>query len=216
MIHLVRHGETASYDSDAGLTARGVRQSSEYGVALARSLAPGTPVEVRYAPTERARATAESVHKALAEAGLPSDGCHRDDGFRNLYVSVDGRELEPTQAHALLATSDGGWAAEARRFWRAHEAGDAMGFWLHTPLLWHEPPASVVRRLLTTAASLTAPGHVVVATHSGCLRALVAWAAGEDLGEPENAEEVRLAVSPAADRVTVGYRADDWTMPLPR
>lgn len=224
-IHLVRHGETASYGQDAGLTPRGERQATAYGTLLARSLSPGTRVEVRYAPTERAWATAEAVYAALAGAGMAVDGCHLESGLRNLYVLVGDRELEPTQAHALLrgsagAGADEGWAVEARRFWRAYEhGGDAMGFWLRTPLLWHEPPSSVVRRLLTTCAELTrraeGGGHLVAATHSGCLRALVTWAGGADPGEPDNAEEVRLAVDLPAARVTIGYRTDSWTMPLP-
>lgn len=228
-IHLVRHGETASYGHDAGLTPHGERQATAYGTLLARGLAAGTRVEVRYAPTERAWATAEAVYAALADAGMAVDGCHLENGVRNLHVLVDGRELEPTQAHALLRGSASGagegravegWAVEARRFWRAHEqGGDAMGFWLRTPLLWHESPSSVVRRLLATCAELTrqaaGAGHLVAATHSGCLRALVAWAAGADPGEPDNAEEVRLAVELTAARVTIGYRTDSWTMPLP-
>lgn len=214
VVRLVRHGETASYDHDAGLTPRGERQASEYGARLARSLGPGTAVQVCHAPTERARATAETV----CAAGLEVAGFRCEDGFRNLAVLVDGRELDPTQARAVLLSSagaGGGWAVEARRFWRAHEDGDAMGFWLRTPLLWHESPASVVRRLLATCVSVAGDGLVVAATHSGCLRALVAWAAGADLGEPENAEEVRVGMDVAGGQVTVGYRAAEWTMPLP-
>ncbi|MBO0875685.1 MAG: phosphoglycerate mutase family protein [Pseudonocardia sp.] len=208
-------------------TPRGERQATAYGTLLARSLSPGTRVEVHYAPTERAWATAEAVHAALADAGMAVDSCHLENGVRNLQVLVGDRELEPTQAHALLrgsagaaAGADEGWAVEASRFWRAHEHdGDAMGFWLRTPLLWHESPSSVVRRLLATCAQLTGraadDGHLVAATHSGCLRALVTWAGGTDPGEPDYGEETRLAVDLSAARVTIGYRTESWTMPLP-
>ena len=74
-----------------------------------------------------------------------------------------------------------------------------MAFWLTTPLIRHEPPGSVVARvLLTTAAKVDGGlrGRLVVGTHSGLLRALVHWASDADPGEPENAEEVVIAASP--------------------
>ncbi|MFI5612602.1 histidine phosphatase family protein [Amycolatopsis sp. NPDC051903] len=213
IVHLVRHGETASYDEDAGLTDRGVEQSRARAEKLAAGLPGGAAVAVGYAPTERARRTAEVLHSTLGRFSLRLGACEVAPEFRNLGLRVDGRDVEPTQARALLATAgEEGWAEESRRFWTAHEAGDAMGFWLHTPLLWHEPPGDVVRRFLTAAAAATGE-HLVVATHSGCLRAVVAWAAGRDLGEPDNAEEVVLTTAGGSAGVT--YRGETWQHPLP-
>jgi broad specificity phosphatase PhoE len=232
VIHLVRHGETASYDEDAGLTPIGRAQAAAQGRRLGSACEPGERVEFACAPTERARETATELRAAFAGASSGLDpqpvlGAVADDVcFRNLQVRVDGVELEPTQARSLLVDEpdDGpllpGWMTEAHRFWRAHdEVGDAMQFWLSMPLLWHESPAAVVTRLITEAVVRTAAadhdGHLVVASHSGCLRALVAWASGFDPGEPDNAEEVIVIVDPDEDLVTISYRDDSWTTHIP-
>jgi broad specificity phosphatase PhoE len=92
-----------------------------------------------------------------------------------------------------------------------------MTFWLTTPLLWHEPPASVVQRLLISvrraATRAERPDRLVGATHAGSLRALIAWAAGADLGEPDNAEDVQLAVHD--DHVGVTFRGNRWHARFP-
>lgn len=232
VIHFVRHGETASYDEDAGLTATGRAQAAAQGRRLGSACTPGERVEFACAPTERARETAIELRAAFAEASsgrepLPVLGALAEDiCFRNLQVRVNGVELEPTQARGLLLddAADGdvlpGWMTEAHRFWHAHdETGDAMQFWLSMPLQWHESPASVVARLIAESALRTATaehdGQLVVASHSGCLRALVAWAAGYDPGEPDNAEEVIVIVDPDEDLVTISYRDDSWTTRIP-
>ncbi|MEW2505794.1 MULTISPECIES: histidine phosphatase family protein [unclassified Amycolatopsis] len=219
ILHLVRHGETASYESDAGLTERGIEQARARGESLAAELPDGTAVSVAYAPTARARQTAEVLHATLAGApGLKLGGNEVAPEFRNLQLRVDGRDYEPTQVRELIPAAGGaGWAEEARRFWQAHEDGDAMGFWLQIPLLWHESPDAVVRRFLaaTVAAADRVPAdeHLAVATHSGCMRAVVAWAAGRDLGEPDNAEEVVLV--PTGGSVAVTYRGETWHHTVP-
>jgi broad specificity phosphatase PhoE len=65
-VHLVRHGETRSYFADVGLTARGVSQSRERGLRLVGELADGERVRVLWAPTARARETAEHLRGACA------------------------------------------------------------------------------------------------------------------------------------------------------
>lgn len=232
VVHLVRHGETATYGADAGLTPRGREQAAERGRALAAEVPHDVLLGVEYAPTERARETAEVLLAAYLDGAPFPDPVSATD-FRNLqvYVGPDARPMEPTAARALLIGDDGkpadagtgigtGWMIEARRFWTAHEQdGDAMGFWLTTPLLWHESPAQVVRRMvgamLRRAATAERAGHVVVAGHSGCLRALVAWASGTDHGEPENAAELAVTVHPAGERLVVRYLGNAWTMPVP-
>jgi broad specificity phosphatase PhoE len=229
-VHLVRHGQTASYDEDAGLTALGRDQATARGTALAAPISDGEHVAFAHAPTERARETAELVRAALLSGAarrgitLVDGGMAPEPGYRNLQVWTDGGPMEPTQARRRsveLAAGPGlppGWVREAECFWQAHEAGDAMAFWLVTPLLWHESPASVVQRMIGTSFVRAVPGgarRLVVGGHSGCLRAVVAWAAGEDLGEPGNGDEVALTVTAGDDRVTVAYAGRSWRARVP-
>lgn len=228
-VHLIRHGQTSSYEDDAGLTELGHRQAAARGRALAAVVAAGERIGLAHAPTERARRTAEVIGQELlvatSESGRAVEiGAGRaDPGFANVTVWVDGRPWEPTQVRALqrrLATADDppGWVTEAGRFWAADATpGGAMSFWLTTPLLWHEPPGSVVQRLLETArrhaTSADRPDRLIAASHAGALRALVAWAAGSDHGEPDNAEEVTLVMDD--DVVTVAFRGNDWRARFP-
>ena len=229
-VHLVRHGQTASYAEDAGLTELGRTQATDRGTALGAAVADGEHVTFGFAPTLRARETAELVRGALleqaAERGitLAGTGIGVEPGYRNLQVWADGRPAEPTQARRRaveLAARPGvppGWVIEAVRFWTAHETGDAMGFWLSTPLLWHEPPASVVHRMVRTSFDGLADGanrRLVVGSHSGCLRAMVMWASGEDPGEPGNGEDVVLTVAARSDVVTVDYGGGEWEARMP-
>lgn len=233
ILHLVRHGETTTYGADAGLTALGRQQAAARGRALAAQIPAESLLGVVHAPTERARETAQVLLDAYLD-DLPQGTAPRLSDpvpapeFRNLqvYVGPDGRSMEPTAARALLTATDRGdepdegWMIEARRFWAVHErSGDTMGFWLTTPLLWHESPAQVVGRLvramLACRDSADRDGHLVVAGHSGCLRALVAWASGVDHGEPDNAAEVVITIPAAGDRIVVGYQAGTWAMPVP-
>ncbi len=230
-VHLVRHGETESYDHDVGLTGLGRAQAGERGTALADELHDGDQVAFCHPPTLRARETCELVRRAVVDRVrargivVTDTGTVVEPGYRNVQVWADGTPREPTQvrrrATELLAGTSlpPGWAVEADRFWRAHdETGDAMRFWLTTPLLWHEPPASVVRRMLDTSAARLAAGltgHVVVGTHSGCLRALVWWAAGADPGEPDNGAEVVVRLTAGSDLVSVGYGGQEWRCRAP-
>jgi broad specificity phosphatase PhoE len=232
LVHLVRHGETASYGHDAGLTDMGRVQVRNRGVELARLLRDGDRVAFGYAMTERARFTADLLRETILHeteaAGVRLDGAAigPEPGYRNVQVWADGEPREPTQTRArldeLVAAGEAdrfGWAVEAERFWRAHdESGDAMTFWLSTPLMWHESPSSVVgRALLTTLAKLDAGlrGRLIVGTHSGLLRAIVQWASGVDPSEPENAEEVVIAAAPGSDQITISYRYRQWSMQIP-
>lgn len=229
-MHLLRHGQTASYDFDAGLTDIGRTQAGDRGRKIAATCLDGDRVGFRYASTARARETVELVRVALlAEAArhgvtLVDEGIDVDDGFRNVQVWSDDGPSEPTQVRQRvteLATGPGvppGWVIEATRFWRAHEIDDAMNFWLATPLLWHEPPASVVDRVIGTSLRYVAAGtsgHLVVGTHSGCLRAVVAWASGADPGEPRNGAEVVMRVEQDSDIVAVGYSGQEWRARVP-
>jgi broad specificity phosphatase PhoE len=232
LVHLVRHGETASYGHDAGLTNRGRAQVRHRGMELARILRNGERVGFGYAPTERARLTAELLRDTImhetgtAGVGLVGATIGPEPGYRNVQVWADGEPREPTQTRARLdelvaagETARFGWAVEAQRFWRAHdESGNAMTFWLSTPLVWHEAPGSVVGRVTRTTREKLGGGQrgrLVVGCHSGVLRAIVQWVSGTDPGEPENAEEVVIVAAPGSDQVTISYRDRQWSMQIP-
>lgn len=206
VLHLVRHGETTGYASDLGLTARGRQQALDTGRELAATLPEGQPVRVLHAPTRRADETAAALHAQLPAAEPPVV----EPGFQNITVDVDGRRLELTSAPRPHGDPSPGAERELAWFWAAHEAGDAMGFWLAQPLLHLESPVEVVRRYWTTAlrlaAGVTDGSHLVVATHSGPMRALVATARGVDAGEPDNGEVLRLSVTPGSSHAEVTFR----------
>lgn len=223
-LHLVRHGETASYRHDTGLTARGEDRATDYGRRLARALGPAS-LRIGCSPTVRTHATAELLRRAYvarAGAGTASPPA-AEPAFANLRITVGDALLEPTQARPLLpaAAADQGWAVEAQRFWDVHDAGgDTVAFWMTAPLVWHEPPGTTVRRMLVRAAELGRAGegtarHHVVVTHEACLRALLAWCCGADPGKLANTEEVHLALAAGRPTVRVRYRQQGWEMPIP-
>lgn len=232
-VHLVRHGETSSYESDAGLTDLGVRQVAERGRVLARRIPTERLLGVQFAPTARTRETAEvwldAFRTAHEGAWSPRWEAREARDFANLSVRVGDDQHDPTAVRHLLGPSgavdresppEPGWMVEARRFWVAHDVeGDAMAFWLRTPLLWHESPASVVHRMLAASVgrsqSATEAGDLVVCGHSGCLRAVVAWASGSDPGEPRNTEVVEIITAPGATELTIRFREEQWQMALP-
>lgn len=219
LVRLVRHAETASYEYDAGLTRRGRAQARDRAELIADTLPTDSRVDIAYAPTERARETAELLNEVLqqraAHGRLNVGVCTEDSSFRNLQVTVNGAQYEPTQARHLIP-GGGNWAREATALWASL---DPMGFWMSTPMLSHEPPAAVVRRFLDAIAERTrrqqAASQLIVATHSGCMRALVAWAASADYGEPDNVEEVVVEVDPNDNQCRVDYRDYSWVVPLP-
>jgi broad specificity phosphatase PhoE len=129
-VHLVRHGQTTSYEGDAGLTDLGHQQASARARALGEILSEGEHVGVVHAPTDRARRTADVMRSELLAAarkrGRPVsiDPPRAEPGFANVTVWVEGRAREPTQVRAehrrLVAEADqSGWVTEASRFWQA-------------------------------------------------------------------------------------------------
>lgn len=224
---LVRHGETRTYECDAGLTARGRHQAYAQGTALARTLAGRRRIVVRHAPTERARETAEALRSGLLDAsGPPVAGDPRPDpAFGNFRVWCGDTVREPSGAHALYrrakhAGAASGWITDFTRYLEhQHLGSDPVGYWLRQPLSSFEPPVAVIHRFGRAIAALADIGDpttpTVVATHSGCLRAIVAAASGADRGEPENGETVYVFAAPEGNVATVHYRdrADRWVLP---
>ena len=215
-VHLVRHGETQSYFADVGLTDQGAAQSRERGRRLAREVVDGERVRLLWAPTVRALETARHLGAGLQEGlagrrvtlGEPEPA----PDFRNFDVWTPSGPREPTQAHADFrqaprAEQPGSqtWLLEMDRFWALKAAsGDPIAFWLRVPLLTFEPPAEVVRRLWgglqRLAGQAAGATRVVCCTHSGPMRALAAAVLGEDVGEPDFGEDLRLRLQPARDR----------------
>jgi broad specificity phosphatase PhoE len=218
-LRLLRHGETAGYTGDLGLSERGREQTRAAASALAAE-AP-TSVTVRHAPSVRAAVTAEVLAEDIHTAGVALDGPHADPGFANFAVAVDGQVREQAEVFGEYADAAGtpveelpGWLADLARFRHVHvSGGDPIELWLTTPLLGFEPPAVAVRRYWRAIRAAAGDGLVVVAAHSGPMRALVAHAFGRDLGEPDHLEAV--AVHLEGGRAQVGFRGQTASIAVP-
>jgi hypothetical protein len=144
------------------------------------------------------------------------------DEFRNFTVWTPSGERDATAAfreyHAVaeryerVAMGDRPlWLVEMDRFFRIQMGGgDPIHFWMTVPLLDFEPPASVVLRFWAGISRLVADAEdgarIIVATHSGPMRAFATWALGHDAGEPYNVEEVRVKVRRSLTEAQVTYR----------
>jgi broad specificity phosphatase PhoE len=226
-VYFVRHGETQGYSSESGLTPLGSWQSHRRGQEIARRVMTGHRVVVACAPTNRARQTAEHLRRGLLD-NMVLFGRDAVVGevrpvaeFRNFAVATpDGprdvtaafrlyhREMERYERVGLGERP--GWLVEIDRFWGVQQGGgDPITHWLTMPLLYFEPPASCVRRFWSGLIGLQreSPGNtVVVATHSGPIRAFATWAMGYDPGEPFNAEFVRVRLIEGGVTALVLYR----------
>jgi broad specificity phosphatase PhoE len=211
-LRLLRHGETAGYEGDLGLSERGEAQAREAAEALAAE-AHGA-VRVLYAPSVRARLTAEVLADQL---GMTA---HEARGFANFTVAAGGDVREQAEVFGEYAAERRsldelpGWLADLARFREIHVSGaDPIAFWLTTPLLGFEPPAVVVRRYWRAILAHADDTLTVVAAHSGPMRALVAHAFHEDLGEPHNLEVVAIHLEPPRARVEYRGRTAELAVP---
>ncbi len=123
--------------------------------------------------------------------------------FRQYYATLEEFERTALGDRPM-------WLVEIDRFWRTQQGGgDPIQFWLTVPMLHFEPPAIVVRRFWAGLGRLATehPGtRLVVATHSGPIRAFAIWALGYDPGEPYNTEHVRLKLMEGGREALVAYR----------
>jgi broad specificity phosphatase PhoE len=214
-LRLLRHGETAGYEGDLGLSERGQAQAREAAAALAAE-AHGA-VRLLHAPSVRARLTAGVLAEHLdAEV----DGPYADRGFANFTVAAGGEVREQAEVFGEYAAERRplaelpGWLADLAVFREIHvSGGDPIGFWLTTPLLGFEPPAVTVRRYWRAIAAVADDTLTVVAAHSGPMRALVAHAFHEDLGEPHNLEAVAIHLEAGRARVEYCGRTADIAVP---
>jgi broad specificity phosphatase PhoE len=240
--YLIRHGETQGYSTDSGLTPQGSWQAHTYGHTLAKRIKSGETMVFRHADTNRARETAEQIHRGLLDGMRQYEKdvvIHEPapmDEFRNFqFVAPDGlkdvtaafRQFQSLyENYERLATGDRPlWLVEMDRFWRIQEGGgDPIQHWLSLPMTHFEPPALAVRRFWQgiTRLSTEFPGaRLAVATHSGCIRAFAVAALGYDAGEPYNTEHVRVKLYGTAEQprggmtATIGYRnrVQEWKVP---
>jgi broad specificity phosphatase PhoE len=226
-VYLVRHGETQGYSSESGLTPLGTWQAHTFGHNLSKRVQTGETVVVACAPTNRARETANNLARGLADGVVMFDKDvkafePRDmEEFRNFRVATPSGFRDVTSAfreyYSLLekyervALGDRPmWLVEIDRFWRTQQAGgDPIQHWLTVPMLHFEPPALTVRRFWRGIIKLSAeyPGaRLVIATHSGPIRAFAIWALGYDPGEPYNTEHVRVKLLDGGKEAFVSYR----------
>lgn len=238
-VHLIRHGETQGYSVNAGLTPMGRWQAHRRGHDLSKGIRTGAATLVVCAPTPRASETAEQLRRGI-EQGLmlwardaPVEGPRPMDEFRNFTVRTPTGEKDVTAAyreyHAVgeryerVALGDRPlWLVELDRFVKIQRGGgDPIHYWMTVPLLSFEPATLVVLRFWAGITKLVADvpdgGRVLVATHSGPIRAFATWALGHDAGEPYNVEEVRVKVrrDHAFAQVTYRNRTAEVHVPPP-
>lgn len=226
-IYLVRHGETQGYSSESGLTPLGSWQAHRRGQEIARRVLDGMQVELLCAPTNRARQTGQHLRRGLLDAvglfGREADVSELHDcpDFRNFEVATPDGPRDVTSAFRVYQREREryervglgerpGWLVDVDRFWGIQQGGgDPITHWLTMPMLHFEPPVSCVRRFwrgLLTARAATSARTVVVATHSGPIRAFATAAMGYDPGEPFNTEFVRVRLVAGGTTALVLYR----------
>jgi broad specificity phosphatase PhoE len=235
-VYFIRHGETQGYSSESGLTPLGSWQTHRRGQEIARRVQTGHRVMMACAPTNRARQTAEHLRRGLQDNlrlfgrdAQVGDICEMSE-FGNFAVATpDGprdvtsafrlyhRELEKYERIGLGERP--GWLVEIDRFWGVQQGGgDPITHWLTLPMMYFEPPISCVRRFWAGILRVQkeSPGQsVLVATHSGPIRAFATWAMGYDPGEPFNAEFVRVRLVEGGVTALVTYRNRVQEMRVP-
>lgn len=226
-IRIIRHGITQGYSTDAGLTPMGGWQAHQRGHALARTLREWPRMRIVCAATNRARQTAEHIHRGLLD-GLEQFGRTSEitgpapiPELRNFQVwTPDGpRDITSAfrQYQALMeklermAVGDRPrWLVEIDRFYRTQLGGaDPIQTWLTIPLMYFESPQSCVFRFWRGFIRLVEESpetRIIAATHSGPIRAFATWAHGYDPGEPVNTEEVIVRIRKGGRTATVSYR----------
>jgi broad specificity phosphatase PhoE len=187
----------------------------------------GHTVRMACAETNRARQTAEHIRRGLLDGmalfgreatvgeivGYPefqNFGVWTPEGLRDVTSAfrLYAREIEAYERVSMGERP--GWLVEIDRFWKIQNGGgDPITHWLTMPLMYFEPPVSAVRRFWAGLLRIhrETPGNsVVVATHSGPIRAFATWAMGYDPGEPFNTEFVRVRLIDGGLTALVLYR----------
>lgn len=226
-IRIIRHGITQGYSTDAGLTPMGGWQAHQRGHSLSKSLKEGQRVRIVCADTNRARQTAEQIHRGMldgldqwqrkAEVAEPEAirelrnfGVWTPDGLRDVTSAFRQYQSMMEKLERMAVGDRPRWLVEIDRFYRTQLGGaDPIHMWLTIPLMYFEPPAMCVRRFWRGFHRLIEESpntRIVAATHSGPIRAFATWAHGYDPGEPYNTEEVVVKVRRGGKTALVAYR----------
>lgn len=228
-VYLIRHGETQGYSTESGLTPLGTWQAHTYGRHVARRVSAGETVVLRNARTNRAGETIAGLERGLRDglvelekdADVTVVDAEPMDEFRNFgVVTPDGirdvtgafrQYLSTLERFERVALGDRPmWLVEIDRFWRVQQGGgDPIQHWLQIPMFHFEPPQMTVRRFWQGIKRLATehPGsRMMVATHSGPIRAFAIAALGYDPGEPYNTEHVRVKLFEGGTEALVSYR----------
>ena len=227
-IRIIRHGITQGYSTDAGLTPMGGWQAHQRGHSLSKSLKEGQKVRIVCADTNRARQTAEQIHRGMldgldqwqrkAEVSAPEAipelrnfGVWTPDGLKDVTSAFRQYQATNETLERLAVGDRPRWLVEIDRFYRTQLGGaDPIQEWLTIPMMYFEPPAMCVRRFWRGFHRLIAENRgeqrILAATHSGPMRAFATWAHGYDPGEPLNTEEIRVKVREGAQTALVSYR----------
>jgi broad specificity phosphatase PhoE len=226
-IRIIRHGITQGYSTDAGLTPMGGWQAHQRGHSLAKTLREWPKMRIVCADTNRARQTAEHLHRGLLDGldqfGRDSEVLGPDpipelanfqvwtpDGPRDITSAFRQYQALMEKLERMAVGDRPRWLVEIDRFYRTQQGGaDPIQTWLTIPLMYFESPQSCVRRFWTGFNRLVAesPGtRIIAATHSGPIRAFATWAHGYDPGEPVNTEEVIVRIRKGGRTATVSYR----------
>lgn len=227
-IRIIRHGITQGYSTDAGLTPMGGWQAHQRGHSLSKSLRHWPSVRIVHADTNRARQTAEQIHRGMLD-GLDQFGREAQilgpdvvpelrnfqvwtpDGPRDITSAFRQYQATMEKLERMAVGDRPRWLVEIDRFYRTQLGGsDPIQMWLTIPLMYFESPQACVRRFWRGFHRIMAespPGaRIVAATHSGPIRAFATWAHGYDPGEPHNTEEVILRIRNGGRTATVSYR----------
>ena len=226
-IRIVRHGITQGYSTDAGLTPMGGWQAHQRGHSLSKSVKDGQKVRIVCADTNRARQTAEQIHRGMLDGleqwqrkaditgpeaipELRNFAVWTPDGLRDVTSAFRQYQAAMEKLERMAVGDRPRWLVEIDRFYRTQLGGaDPIHMWMTIPLMYFEPPAMCVRRFWRGFHRLISelPEHrIVAATHSGPIRAFATWAHGYDPGEPLNTEEIRVKVREGGRSAFVSYR----------
>jgi broad specificity phosphatase PhoE len=227
-ISIIRHGITQGYSTDAGLTPMGGWQAHRRGHELARRWDSGDKVRLVCANTNRARQTAEQIHRGALDGlqmwghdvelsepepipELRNFGVWTPDGLRDVTSAFRQYQSTMEKLERMAMGDRPRWLVEIDRFYRTQLGGaDPIEMWLTIPMMYFEPPALCVRRFWRGFHRLMSesPDHrrIVAATHSGPMRAFATWAHGYDPGEPLNTEEIRVKLREGGKTAFVSYR----------
>src|SRR6266496_2614720 len=210
-LHLVRHGKIASHRGDIPLTTEGQRQAEVFGQRLNTEIAAGEIVSYLYAPTRRARETAETIYNTLRTTCEHADSRQTQLlapvehwALRNPDIYVAGSRIELVSTPEAVAEQLPEISLSPQElarlpflhgFW---ENPDRIGYWVNHPNPPGEDADTVARRLLMFAVSLldlprVQPRRYICVTHSPTMRAFLRrYLLGYDPGEPAYLESVDL------------------------